>query len=81
MKPVSKSPYKQNYIQHQIIKNIKIQPIIHNRNYSAAKNINPSELNEQKYAFNINQPNYNIPINQKICSNKIPIPIKCNSNT
>ena len=76
MKPVSKSPYRQNYIQHQIIKKKEIQPIIHNRNYSTTRNINPSELNDQKYAFNINQPNYNIPINQKICTKKIPIPGK-----
>ena len=76
MKPVSKSPYRQNYIQHQIIKKKEIQPIIHNRNYSTARNINPSELNDQKYTFNINQPNYNIPINQKISTKKIPIPGK-----
>ena len=76
MKPVSKSPYRQNYIQYHVIKNIEKQPIIHNKNYSSAKNINPSELNDQKYAFNINQPNYNMPINQKICTKKIPIPGK-----
>ena len=76
MKLVSKSPYKQNYIHYQVIKKKEIQPIIHNRKYSTARNNNPSELNDQKYAFNINQPNYNISINQKICTKKIPIPGK-----
>ena len=41
---------KLNYIQHQIRKNIEIQPIIHNRNYSTNKNINHSELNDKKYS-------------------------------